>query len=438
MKHASCVRVAARKSVLPAEMPGIAPEVCVLAFHQGCLLILVPDCQKLDWKNHKVICPSFADPKPEITEMNVVDKDALPNMIALHNVHSVDYKRVLLFPGGNIQPRFVWIKVWFAPDAGDLWDHTQFFGRSPIGFRSWEYNSIQSRSILRSDYGLVIQANELFGDQEHNRAVSLFTRSGDCAGFVRGPILIASVSRDEFGSFSVRDIDMRDARNAGDLFTTLYRPGYFDRYHNEQTIMATRVACEGEPILQPEKIKDRYRLFQLDDPILEAKASEISNLLGIPILVRANYVEGEEEHNTGHQAAGEHLATMYLMRNITSTQAGEEGFGSSPRGSKYYHTVWGIRAAGLPLPFEHMEALVGYIHDKVEPRLTESLSGVAIGEAVPGREAVLASITSADFEEYYNAKMAASLSSDPKFLMKPSPYAMDEKFINSWWDSQSQ
>ena len=122
---------------------------------------------------------------------------------------------------------------------------------------------------------------------------------------------------------------------------------------------------------------------------------------------------------------------MRIFRGNDRDYVGEDGFGSSPKASKSVGSVWVVRADGIPLPLLHVQALVGYIRDKVEPRLANALSGVAPGEVVADREAVLDSITKAEFAEYYDNFKAMKVRHDPGWARLPSPYEMTEGFVGA-------
>ncbi|EXJ71968.1 uncharacterized protein A1O5_04470 [Cladophialophora psammophila CBS 110553] len=61
------------------------------------------DCQKLDWKNHKIICPSFQEPKPNVTDPN----GRIDGIIieCLPEFGLVNFRRALFFPGGDQPPK---------------------------------------------------------------------------------------------------------------------------------------------------------------------------------------------------------------------------------------------------------------------------------------------------------------------------------------------
>ncbi|EXJ71967.1 uncharacterized protein A1O5_04469 [Cladophialophora psammophila CBS 110553] len=111
--------------------------------------------------------------------------------------------------------------------------------------------------------------------------------------------------------------------------------------------------------------------------------------------------------------------------------AGENGFGSSPKFWKIMGAVWAVRTDNVPLLHYHVEALVGYIRDEVEPRLRKALAGVPSGGVVVGREHVLDSITRADFSKYFDTFKAAKSFQDIGWAAVPSPYEMPKHAIQS-------
>ena len=71
----SCARVKAPSSALVATMLDTAPKVSGPTSQwrfqrRPNKLLSVIECQKLDWKFHKRICPSFDEVKPTITDPN--------------------------------------------------------------------------------------------------------------------------------------------------------------------------------------------------------------------------------------------------------------------------------------------------------------------------------------------------------------------------------
>ena len=82
----------------------------------------------------------------------------------------------------------------------------------------------------------------------------------------------------------------------------------------------------------------------------------------------------------------------------------------------------------MPLLPQHVEVLLGYIQDKVEPHLSPALSGIAAGAAVVGRGKVLDSITKAEFQHYFDNLKATKAVADPGWANVPPPYAITKEF----------
>ncbi|KAJ9612093.1 hypothetical protein H2200_003688, partial [Cladophialophora chaetospira] len=304
-----------------------------------------------------------------------------------------------------------------------------------------------SRGDIRG--GCVLQVY-LKGDARReapNLAASAFSRSGVCTSLLRGPLIVM------VGGYSndyKRDIDMRDARSAADYFSSAYRYSYPDPHLESQLFLGVRVATCEELIRLDVTGNDTYQVFSGWDAIFRAEASQISNLLGIPILVRPNAVPNttsivssgvwsdgmthdydSDDEDENDEVQSDDSAAMLLMRNLTCSEAGSQGFGSVPRGCKRACTVWAVRADGLPLPHQHIEALVGYIRERIEPRLNAALAGIANGKVVPDRESVLNSITKAEFQEYFEPLKARKSVEEPGWALIPSPYAMNRGFLRA-------
>jgi hypothetical protein len=133
------------------------------------------------------------------------------------------------------------------------------------------------------------------------------------------------------------------------------------------------------------------------------------------------------------------------MRVSETGYAGANGFKSSAKIYEALGTVWLARSDGLPLPSYHIEVLLGYIRDKMGPRFIDALRGVGLGQAVPGREPVLNSITKIDFMEYWNIFKATKAQEDPQLADMPSPYDKSPGLLARWksliqglWDEQKK
>lgn len=102
--------------------------------------------------------------------------------------------------------------------------------------------------------------------------------------------------------------------------------------------------------------------------------------------------------------------------------------------------VFAARTDGLPLLKEHLEALCKYIDTRVEPKLAAAISGLSPGDIVPDREAILNSITKADFLEVFNAMKAERGGTHAGWRDLPSPYeitrASQADKIDMLWEVQ--
>ncbi|KIW26972.1 uncharacterized protein PV07_06755 [Cladophialophora immunda] len=415
------------------------------------------DCQKLDWKNHKIICPSFREPKPDVTEPNKRMNGIIDDIFPLRGL--VNFRRALFFPGRDQPPRFVWVKTWIAYPGYEQWDKEEFFGESETERVFTAHNSIQARDACRDeDDTLILFFRQDATSHAPNLAVRAFTRAGTCANYFRGPIMLTRGFIDHSGNDHMRDVDMRDARNAADYFSSAYRQGIRDPCLANERFLATGVS--GPELTTRSGRATKYLECVLDgcDSVFRAEGSGIANLLGIPILIRPYnppkpkrnqfgfwIQEDNEDRSREENTAGpENVDVKFLLRDITSTTtgpqgttaemarfrtddrdyAGENGFGSSPKPWNIKGPVWMTRADGVPLMREHVEALASYIRDEVEPRLSKALAGVASGGVVAGRETVLNSITPTDFSRYFDAFRAAKMRHDSCWEKAPSPYAM--------------
>ena len=290
---------------------------------------------------------------------------------------------------------------------GDF-DDSVFFG--PGGKdRSYSHRSnVQVRDMNRDrDECLNIYCMSINTSQPANRAIAKFTRAGVCSTCFRGPYLVMchASSIDQY-----RDISMRDVRHAADYFSTFNRGLETDLLHTRT--LAANILSPADRIGGMPKFLDR--VVDDADPVFGMQGSGIANLLGMPLLVsglmtdnlqraqqqglvgahllpeEAIYLMRDVNSRTrGSQIPAEDLAAREKMRQVLGDQIdriafrrdgaqdGQEGFGSSP-------TVWNgasasmliVRADGLPLPKEHVEALCAYIKYEVEPRLSAAVVGL--------------------------------------------------------------
>lgn len=378
------------------------------------------DCQKVDWKLHKILCPTFNQEKPEITK------------------HHAFHRRGLFFPGGDQKARFVWVEVWTEREGTwtvyDQFEHSVYFGGETSSHYNFsDPNPIQAREIMRDDteFGLHCWTKDLNVREPPNFGLRSCTRGQACAPNFRGPILV--MRKVDFGQGKEKyvDIDMRDARSAADFFSSDYRDGSRKMVHlKDQRVLVS--SCRSPEHMAQNNTTVKYSEHVLDgcDSIFWSGGSGIANLLGFPLSLRLAKTQQTGHHNT---------EAMLLMRDITSTIFGpppfadryinrdfhgENGFGSSgyPWGEDVVGPVFAARSDGLPLLKEHLEALCKYIESRVEPKLVAAISGLSPGDVVPDREAILNAITKADFLDFFDAMKVERGATDAGWLDLPSPY----------------
>ncbi|KAK5567440.1 hypothetical protein LTR43_007156 [Exophiala xenobiotica] len=360
----------------------------------------------MDWKNHKILCSSFNNPKP---------KTDRPDGFL---------RRGLFFPGGSEPAQFVWVECWTKTEGTwpvDMFDPNVYFGgRLPERHYFSDHNPVQARDVTRDnfEFGMQFYCLDLTVGEPPNLGLRTMTRGQACAPNLRGPILVLRTQKGR-SEDSYTDIDMRDVRNAADGFSWMYRKRtHMTPPFAQDDLLAQRVLVTG--CLCPQHLAElgtraRFTQFAFNgyDVIFAAGGSGIANLLGIPLFLRTAETPRSGEDGRHNKEA------MLLMRDITSTTVGsiplgecfrnrefigEKGFGSSPdlwNGTET-GSVWIARADGIPLLAEHIEALCAYIENRVEPQLFESIVGLEAGAAVPQREALLNSITKADFLDFFN------------------------------------
>ncbi len=435
-------------------------------------MVTITECQRLDWNFHKRICPSFTESKPTITDPDEHLDGVYEFMPSLGKV---DYKRGLLFPGGDQPPRFVWLKTWITYPGYETWDKTEYFGEHAPECTYEAHSNIQARDICRDqEEHLFIHHKENTAGESPNLAAKACTRSGNCSYAMKGPIMFMYGWVDRNANTWYDDMDMRDARSAADYFSSAYRQGLKDTNLEKQHFWATFILSREDATRHNMSGKYRDSIKNGCDSIYSAEGSGIANLLGIPILIRPMQpqiqtnllgfrIRDNEAELAQQTPERENRDAMLLLRDITSTTigpqgttaamcpfrsndrdyAGENGFGSSPRLWRSMSSALLARADGLPLPPVHVEALVEYIRERVEPRLSRAVSGIAPGGVVPSREDVLKSITKSEFEEYYRNYSAMKAGHDPDWSFYPSPYAMTKSYpewtntiMDQIWDEQ--
>ncbi|KAK4940868.1 hypothetical protein LTR10_019140 [Elasticomyces elasticus] len=382
------------------------------------------DCQKVDWKHHKILCPTFNQEKPPITRSN-----------AFH-------RRALFYPGGDQKARFVWVEIWTEREGTyAVWDQLDLGAYLGGATGACDYfsdpNPIQARRFMRDDteFGLLYWCKDPNDAEPPNLGLRACTRGRACAPNFRGPILV--MRKVEFGAGKERyvGIDMRDARTAADCFSYEYRDGTSKMQHLEdQRVLVTSCACPQ--LVARLNLPTKYFAHVLDgcDSVFAAGGSGIANLLGIPLSLRLM----QSFQPTGNEA-NRNTAARLLMLDITSTTIGPiargdryinrefrgmNGFGSSGDlwSGDTVGTVLTARADGLPLLARHVEALCNYIETRIEPKLAAVISGLSPGDVVRDRECILNSITKADFLDFFNAMKATRAATDVEWRDLLSPY----------------
>ncbi|KAI1611019.1 hypothetical protein EDD36DRAFT_497871 [Exophiala viscosa] len=419
-------------------------ETCIMCPRRGpndAQNVWMRDCQRLDWKNHKILCASFSEARPSTAGVDV---------------HA--HRRALFFPDGDQPPRFTWLAVSKNPQtAGESFNKEAYFRRGGHDSASTNHNSIQARDIHREQYEtLWFTSKRYAANQAPNVAVRSFTRAGACAQHFRGPILVTRWVASQHRAIDVRDvrtapgeyrdIDMRDVRKAADYLSSAYRRGGQDPDLDSVRVPVGIVVCPRTFVRSPVG----YFIVNGCDSIFQAEGSGLANLLGLPMTVRPWYA-----HPTGSEDLRNQTA-MLLMRDITSVKVstrtstpgsgdgdflrgmegsycGEQGFASTPQtwtGNKI-GDVLVARADGLPLLSLHLEALCLYVSTKVEPRLAQAVSGLTGRAVVLSREQVLGTITKADFLAFFEELRAQRAPTDPRWRLFPTPYSMTREFIES-------
>ncbi|KAK5385792.1 hypothetical protein LTR20_005292 [Exophiala xenobiotica] len=346
-------------------------ETCIMCPRRGSKIY----CQKMDWKNHKILCSSFKNPKPETDR---------PGRF---------FRRGLFFPGGSAPAQFVWVECWTdfedTEPICDQFDRKPYFGQYGAAARTFfsEPNPVQARDMTRDsfEFGLHFWCLDLSVAEPPNLGLRTMTRGQACAPNFRGPILVVRHTKKGRNKESYVDIDMRDVRNTADHFSWMYREGTGNMAHlKDQRVLATGCLCPQDQAQGGSRSKFVQQVIDTCDSIFAAGGSGIANLLGIPLSLRLAQEPRPGDSRRNREA-------MLLMRDITSTTVGsipfgktfinrnfigEEGFGSSP--DLWNDTKPGCvliaRADGVPLLKEHVEALCAYIENKTSHNCPSPLS----------------------------------------------------------------
>ena len=394
------------------------------------------ECQSLDWKIHKRVCDRFGDKRP-----------------------SDNHRRALYFPGGDEAPKFVWVQVWMQGD-GLLSARYEVFDGTPFGVCQEERmpscrNNIQARNMNRDEHDCIyFHTAEDTSELEPNIAAKSFTRAGVAGTWVKGPLLIMRYT--EIGGVGhYPDIEMRDVRHTADYLSFAYRA---DGLSNRRYL---GVVVNSDRDREASYLGSRYysRPCDGDENIFSRQGCSIANLLGIPLLFTKVAGPGVVDSN---QITGRNRGIEYLKRDLNAVKIGSpysaeqqemmdradarygrawrnaaggevekslRGFGSSPEDWSGEHcgTVFVVRADGVPLIMEHMEALCEYAVQIVEPMLQQAITDLPSGSIVTSRELILDGITQKSFLEFFGRY---KLSKGGGWRLVPSPYHMTGRMLH--------
>jgi hypothetical protein len=400
------------------------------------------DCQKLDFKNHKIFCGKAETSRP-----------------------SKDHVRALFFPGGDTLPRFEWIMDpnYRLPD--------RLFGDRGIDVKKFSHNTIQARDIGAGPAeGLQFFLLDLVTDDPPNLAMRAFTRGGVAAWNTRGPWLVLHYVEDgEEGDDSYMGMSMHDVRSAADVITVMYRGGQRNLVLEEDKILATMIFPQGPENLNKDLKPPTQVARNGCDIMFALEGSGIANLLGLPMFVRPMGFQSTLKQ-AGRNSKGAMLMTDITSEAITdlvlkkpepfiingmplmTTQGvpamvsgekedhqGSYGFGTPPASfcGDEVGPVLICRADNKPLLTGHIEALCDYINVVIDPQIQAAKQGLNVGDVVQGREKILSSITKASFlahwEKFKEDKIKAQASeAHPEWTPRyPSPYDMTGKTLES-------
>lgn len=383
------------------------------------------------------LCEPFREPRPHSNQANQI------------------HTRGLLFAGGDETPKFVWVKIDRQHRSGgseivEMPDLAVYF-KGGVDRVEVDHNIIQARSMVgcKNEQLVFHCGNMCLFDAPPNLGIRAFTRGAACGTLFRGPWLVmrryvidsessSSISDDEDSLSEVqegqaeaseesvkctyeaawRDMSMRDVRSAADYFT------FGERKGDGTVVTGTIVLSPGhqQPAQNGPKFVERnLQIGHYDIIGTRDQASGIANLLGMPVLVR--WRNGPSKRNVDYYNPD----VARLMIDILSTTTGphpddgwenkhigENGFGSIHE--SWTHNGVGskeiVRADGMPMYHTHLQALIAYIHDEVEPRLKKALNGLSPGSFVTEREAVLSTITPTDFFNFWEKFLEDKLRTD--------------------------
>jgi hypothetical protein len=351
-------------------------------------------------------------------------------------------------------------------------DYKPLFGVERVGIEnsSMMRNLIQGRDISRDgEENLQISCLEDAMQAPRNNVLARFTRSGIMGTNWKGPILAMRYLAIPNHLEHYKHIDMRDVRNVADFFSSNYR-GYSDK---SITSTACGIFCPADATYY-EKQKYGELNISADHSSYGKQGSGIANLLGIPLHVEV--MQGRAAPNDD-LTSRQNLEAAELYRDVNSTIKGRTGnvqreeaeraamiarfgpqaamFGGTRNvdvGSMGFgtaHSRWlddnlgsvvVARADGKPLMREHLEALCAYCKEMVGPRLLGSAAGIAVGDPVLGREAVLKAITKQDFLEFFEdfKLRKAQETKEIRWMVVSSPYDWTEQLLEADKEARRQ
>ena len=123
----------------------------------------------------------------------------------------------------------------------------------------------------------------------------------------------------------IRDLDMRDARNAADFFSSVYRMGLKDACLEPQRVWLTGIVCHEDIVENDLQANYVEKVFDGCDTIFNSEGSGIANLLGIPMLIRASNDPQPKDNQSGDVASDrDNPDAALLLRDISSTTTGSQ------------------------------------------------------------------------------------------------------------------
>lgn len=337
----------------------------------------------------------------------------------------------------------------------EIYDGTPFgVSRGERTPSSW--NNIQARNMKRDEHDCIyFHTAEDTAGMEPNIAAKSFTRAGVAGTWVKGPLLV--MRNTQIGGVGhCPDIEMRDVRHTADYLSFAYRgDGLSDRRYLGVVVNSDRDRAASY-------LRSRYhpRACDGDESIFSSQGCSIANLLGIPLLFAK--VAGPDVVDSS-EITGRNKSIEYLKRDLNAIKIGSpysaeqqemmdradarygrawrnaaggevekspRGFGSSPEDWSGEHcgTVFVVRADGVPLIMEHMEALCEYAAQIVEPMLHQGITDLPSGSDVTSRELILGSITQQSFLEFFGRY---KLSKGEGWRLVPSPYNMTGRMLHT-------